>query len=496
MREQSGPRRHRLWLVGAVAFALLWGYAGLCQEQNSAQGDPEAAVKAAEAEVKRLQSEGVAPPEFIEYQRLSAELASLTREFEEGLLPRRERLRELWNDEVVKEWVVRLRSAFITLGQAREVVKKDIQLRNRELHERRQAELAGFAVVDTPNARALGFTVLDYPVVDGSTSTQPLGLIIACKMFGNRYSWTGTESYSGRWYSDEPTTDATQYLDFVRTPGMDISYTWAATNTELTLVSYRPIAEPADPARQDEVRRSVMINRMLSVHKGTHEAYENVIKGTSDIGLVAREPSIDEVTLAEDEGVEIEVMPIALDAFVFIKNYENPVTGLSTEQIKGIYSGKMTNWSSVGGRDEGINAYQRERNSGSQELMEALVMKGVSFAGIGRGHVGDIILQGMGSPYIALTNDTRGLGYSVYYYEHFMAASPNTELLAVDGVLPSYETIQSGQYPYVTEVFAVIRQEPVSTSRAVEIRDWLLSDEGQAVVRESGYVPLRKTPTG
>jgi phosphate transport system substrate-binding protein len=73
-----------------------------------------------------------------------------------------------------------------------------------------------------------------------------------------------------------------------------------------------------------------------------------------------------------------------------------------------------------------------------------------------------------------------------------MAASPNTELLAVDGVLPSYETIQAGQYPYVTSVYAIVRKPPHEDSRALEIRDWLLSPEGQAVVRESGYVPLRK----
>ncbi|MCC6695621.1 MAG: substrate-binding domain-containing protein [Candidatus Hydrogenedentes bacterium] len=492
MRTYVESRTLSLWTVLVIALVL----AGGCHARKPQQEDTEAGVRTPDEELQHLQSEGVAPPEFIEYQRLSMELEDTQKEFQESLRPKQERLRKLSQQEVVKEWRRRISEVLVERARVRAKIQDGLQRRNREMHERRQEELGGFAVADTPNARALGFTVLDYPGVDGSTSTQPLGLIIACKMLGSRYRWAGSEAYSGRWYSEGPVIDVTQYLDFVRVPGIDPSSAVDAYYPNLTLVSYRPIAEAADPKLQGEVRRSVMINRMLSVHAGTHEAYENVIKGTSDIGLVAREPSIDEVTLAEDEGVEIEVTPIALDAFVFIKNYENPVAGLSIEQIKAIYSGKATNWSSVGGRDEGINAYQRERNSGSQELMEALVMKGTSFAGIGRGHVGDLILQGMGGPYIALTNDKRGLGYSVYYYEHFMAASPNTELLAVDGVLPSYETIQSGAYPYVTNVYAVVRKGTGDTSRAVEIRDWLLSPEGQAVVRESGYVPLRGTAQG
>jgi phosphate transport system substrate-binding protein len=232
---------------------------------------------------------------------------------------------------------------------------------------------------------------------------------------------------------------------------------------------------------------------MLTVHAGTHGAYENVITGKAAMGLVARRPSEDELDLARDNNVEIDVEPVALDAFVFIMNYKNPVTNLSATQIRSIYSGKLKNWQEVGGPDNRIRAYRRNRNSGSQELMETLVMTDTAFEDLDYPRSRNLVHQGMGGPYIALTHDQEGIAYSVYYYEHFMSGSPNTRLIAVDGVMPSYETIRNRTYPYVTEVYAAVLQKNAANSPAARIRKWVLSDEGQAVVRESGYVPIKGT---
>ena len=100
------------------------------------------------------------------------------------------------------------------------------------------------------------------------------------------------------------------------------------------------------------------------------------------------------------------------------------------------------------------------------------------------------VLYGKGAPYIALNRDTSGLGYSGFYYERFMAGSPDTKVVAVDGVMPSYETIRDGRYPYVTEVYVVTLKGLDANSDAAKFKAWLLSEEGRAVVRESGYVPL------
>jgi phosphate transport system substrate-binding protein len=118
--------------------------------------------------------------------------------------------------------------------------------------------------------------------------------------------------------------------------------------------------------------------------------------------------------------------------------------------------------------------------------MKALLMKGLEFPKAQR----RLIQHSMSGPYLALTKDEQGLAYSVYYYEHFMSGSPNTKTIAVDGVAPTYETIRSREYPYTTEVYIVTHAGLKKRSPIAKFRGWLLSEEGQAVVRESGYVPL------
>jgi ABC-type phosphate transport system substrate-binding protein len=97
----------------------------------------------------------------------------------------------------------------------------------------------------------------------------------------------------------------------------------------------------------------------------------------------------------------------------------------------------------------------------------------------------------MGHPYSKLTMDRDGIAYSIHYYERFMAASPYTRSLAIDGVEPTAESIASGAYPWMTRVYVAWRDGEPEDGRPMQLVRWLLSPEGQAVVRESGYVPDR-----
>lgn len=119
-----------------------------------------------------------------------------------------------------------------------------------------------------------------------------------------------------------------------------------------------------------------------------------------------------------------------------------PVTDPSkVEQARAVlkateHTGKVVDWGSLGGRGA-IKAYQRDRNSGSQELMEALVMKGAPMI-----QAPDMLIETMIGAVNAIGREPAGIGYSVYYYATVM------------------------------------------------LRDWLLTAEGQAAVAQSGYVPL------
>jgi phosphate transport system substrate-binding protein len=222
------------------------------------------------------------------------------------------------------------------------------------------------------------------------------------------------------------------------------------------------------------------------IHNGTHGAYVNLIEGRADLILVARSPSSDEVELTQRERVQLDVRPVALDAFVFILNEDNPVENLTIDHLRAIYTGELVNWRDVGGEEAEIHPYQRNENSGSQELMKSLVMKDLLIL-----DVPPMVLPKMIAPFYAVSDDPLGIGYSVYYYEQNMAPNERVKLCAVEGIDPHPQSISSKAYPFTTEVYVVIREDLSPESSAYRMRDWLLSSEGQVVVEESGYVPLK-----
>ena len=279
-----------------------------------------------------------------------------------------------------------------------------------------------------PNVASDGFSR-----IDGSTSTAPLGAKIICAMMEVPCEWV--EFVDGNRYL---IPDITGYQgDF---PGLG--------------------------------------------HQGTHSAYLNLIEGNADLILVARSPSKEEIELAEISGVTFDIRPVALDAFVFIVHENNSIEGLLEEEIRGIYSGELTNWEQVGGSAAKINPYQRNDQSGSQQLMESMVMKGMSMI-----NAPDLILLKMIAPFYAISEDPHGIGYSVFYYEENMAPNEYIKLLAIGGVQPTLESIKNRDYPYTSEVYAVMRSASSPTSLETRLRDWLLTSDGQVLVAESGYAP-------
>jgi phosphate transport system substrate-binding protein len=292
-------------------------------------------------------------------------------------------------------------------------------------------------------------TPRSYPSVDGSTSTHPLQVLVACQFLDVPCDW------------QEPWP-----FEATRRIGPDLGYE----------------GNPRAVERIFEIR-----------HSGTHGAYVNLIEGETDIILVARLPSEDELQAARDKGVVLDTMAVALDAFVFLVHVDNEVDVLELETIREIYAGGISSWADVmagagqgGEADQEMHPYQRNRNSGSQELMEALVMQGTPMV-----NAPNMLLESMMGPINAIGSDLLGIGYSVYFYATFINPGEKIKLIGVDGVLPTSETIADRSYPLTTEVYAVIREGAPRKSGAVELCDWLLTREGQTVVERSGYVPVR-----
>lgn len=280
----------------------------------------------------------------------------------------------------------------------------------------------------------------NYPKVDGSTSTEPLQVLIACKLFDIDYAWV----YTSFWYK----------------------YT------------YRLM-----PSCENKPDICKFISDRI-YHQGTHSSFVNLIYKNADLILVARTASIDEKDLADSLGIELIETPIALDAFVFLNHSHNPVSSLTTKEIQDIYTGKTEHWSDVGGTNTKIIPYRRNANSGSQELMENLVMGDLDMLDLP-----DMIIYGMMGLIIAIEYDKEGLGYSVNYYTQYMVRSDSVKRLIIDGVYPDYNSIRNREYGYTTNVYVAIRKDLEPTSKAYQLYELLSKTSGQAVIKESGYIP-------
>lgn len=224
------------------------------------------------------------------------------------------------------------------------------------------------------------------------------------------------------------------------------------------------------------------------LHTKTHNAYVNLIEGKTDIIFVTA-PSEEELQLAEEAGIKLEVYPVVKEAFVFLVNERNPVKELTQQQILDIYSGKLTNWHEVGGEDQEILPYQRPVNSGSQSGMLSLVMKDVPIMKApSEYYYGE--MDGLVEAISTYDNAEHALGYSYYYYVSSMYFRKGVRLLAIDGVAPEAKSIQDDSYPYTTAYYAVIKGSEPKGSNARKLLDWIEQKGGQSA-EAAGYVPLR-----
>lgn len=218
----------------------------------------------------------------------------------------------------------------------------------------------------------------------------------------------------------------------------------------------------------------------------TANAWLNLADGYTDILLVyeAAEETKQEL---ETIGTELEITPIGLDALVFIVNEQNPVTSLSQQQLRQIYTGQITNWSDLGGEDLPIKAFQRDPTSGSQSLFRKLLLPDTepmqAPTELRPGDMGSLI-EGLAS----YNNEGSAIGYSVFYYASYMYAKPGLRFVAVDGVTPSDETIANQTYPLLNPFYVAIRADEPEDSPARILRDWLVAD-GAPVIEAAGYIP-------
>ena len=220
----------------------------------------------------------------------------------------------------------------------------------------------------------------------------------------------------------------------------------------------------------------------------TTESYRQLMQGDADL-LIAAEPNAAVFDEMEEAGFEVQMEPLATDALVFMVNEDNPVDSLTTEQLRGIYSGEITNWSEVGGADLDIVPFQRNAESGSQVLMEKLVMDGTEMTEPPEGYM-IASMVGLMDAVKEYGNSSNAIGYSVYYYAHDMQMAGGLKLLKIDGVAPEAATIRSGEYPFLNPYYVAMNAAEPEGSMTRVLYDWLLGPDGQKLVDMKGYVSV------
>lgn len=228
------------------------------------------------------------------------------------------------------------------------------------------------------------------------------------------------------------------------------------------------------------------INDVEITASKTNNAYINLINKETDLILVPY-PSEEEQKLAQNKGIELEIVPIVKDAFVFFVNKNNLVDNLTLNQVQNIYSGKIKNWKDVGGSDSKIVAFQRPENSASQKGMLEKVMKGIKMIEpktetISQ-NVTDII--DVVSDY---DNGETSIGYAYYYYAQKIYMNDEAKLLSINGIQPTYDNIKTGLYGLQTVYYAVIRKDDPEDSNVRKLLEAMISEKGQNIAKEAGYV--------
>ena len=211
-------------------------------------------------------------------------------------------------------------------------------------------------------------------------------------------------------------------------------------------------------------------DKTSSIQKtGTTNAFKRVIDGEVDI-IFCAQPSKKQLEYAASKNVELELIPIGKEAFVFIVNKNNPINDLSIDQIKQIYTGKINNWKDLGGEYTPIIALQRAEGSGSQTAMLSF-MNGEEMERINQTILG------------------RSIGYSFRYYVESIVKDGKLKMISINGVTPNIENIQNNTYPIVDNFYMIYRKNN-NNKNIKTIEDYILSQEGQDIIKEIGYVPI------
>jgi len=298
------------------------------------------------------------------------------------------------------------------------------------------------------------------------------------------------------WFESDPFVigDGDSGIEIVGIPA--VCESWTQDLPELPIVD----GSSSTVLMHAAIRAFLTDEHFIPEHSQTYAALERLLPDSSvyeqipaDVLLAVRYAD-STLERAKQQGADLAITPVAREGFVFILHKDNPVDSITQEQLRGIYSGKITNWNQLGGLNEQIIPYSRNWDSGSQTAMEEF-MEGENI--ISQDDITQMATMGA-MLFGVQSSKSKGIGYNIFSWSMLQNLDElGLKTVAVDGIKPSNDALSDASYPLMVYTYSYYNR---GNEKAAVFTDWLLSEQGQKVIAAAGYVgingQLPRLPSG
>lgn len=228
-------------------------------------------------------------------------------------------------------------------------------------------------------------------------------------------------------------------------------------------------------------------NEVAVTGGGSGTGIAALLNGTTDICAASRNMKQKEKDLAAQRGIQPVEFVVARDGIAVVVNPDNPIKTLTLEQIRKIYTGAYSNWNQLSGPDEPIIVLSRDSSSGTYVFFQEHVLQKQDYRQDAR------LMPATSAIIQAVSSDKWSIGYAGLGYA--LEAAGKVKLLGVKSddqslaVVPSVKTVESGQYSIARPLHLYTAGEPKRSVK--DFIDFCLGPEGQKIVSQTGYVPIR-----
>lgn len=210
--------------------------------------------------------------------------------------------------------------------------------------------------------------------------------------------------------------------------------------------------------------------------EGSTTGLAAVIDGTAQIGMSSRRAKATEMSAATAKGVTLKPIIVAHDGIGIVVNAANPLAKLTKRQVEQIFSGDVTDWSAVGGKPGKISIYTRNTSSGTYSDFRQLAMANRDYAKSSQKMAGNEQIAA------EVGKNPNGIGYVGLAY----LTAPGLKVVAIDGQVPTKETVLKGIYPFARPTFYYTNGAPAG--EAEKFVEFTLSAEGKRIAEKVGFV--------